>query len=344
MQRLTGYMAGINFGGWISQYRAPDPEHFKTFITEKDFETAASWGMDHVRIPVDYPVLEEDSNPGVFLESGFAYLDNGIRWASKYGLNVVIDVHRAPGFSFNTPGENTLFTDPLMQDRFAALWEAIAKRYRGEGGNLLYELINEVVEPDSTRWNPLAARLIKTIRKVDSEHRVIVGGIQYNNVRALALMPVFDDPGIIYNFHMYEPHALTHQKAPWHTETLGFTKDIPYPGDVEPYLEFLRCFKRETPEMYQGFSRIDKQFLYHLLRPAFDFIARRDKPLYCGEYGVIEYAGLPAREQYSADLSDILLEYGVGRAAWTYRGMSFPHVNQDGSPVSEKLIRAVSRH
>jgi aryl-phospho-beta-D-glucosidase BglC (GH1 family) len=39
-------------------------------------------------------VLEEDSNPGVFLEQGFSYLDNSVRWAAKNGLNVVIDVHR----------------------------------------------------------------------------------------------------------------------------------------------------------------------------------------------------------------------------------------------------------
>jgi hypothetical protein len=335
-------MAGINFGGWISQYRSLDHEHFTTFITEKDFETAASWGMDHVRIPVDYPVLEEDSKPGVFLEQGFSYLDNSIRWAAKHGLNVVIDLHRAPGFSFGTPDNNTLFTDPVMQDRFTGLWRAIAKRYRGEGG-VLYELLNEIVEPDSSRWNPLAARAVAAIREADAEHAVIVGGIQYNNVRALALMPIFDDPKIVYNFHMYEPHAVTHQRAPWHKETLGFTKDIPYPGDAGVYLEFLQYFKRESPEMYRGFDRIDKQFLYHLLRPAFDFIARHNKPLYCGEYGVIEYAGLQTRENYSADLSDILLEYGIGRAAWTYKGMSFPHITGDGSPVSEKLIKAVSK-
>jgi aryl-phospho-beta-D-glucosidase BglC (GH1 family) len=343
MHKLTGYMAGINFGGWISQYRVLDHEHFKTFITEKDFETAASWGMDHVRIPVDYPVLEEDSNPGVFLESGFAYLDNSIRWASKHGLNVVIDVHRAPGFSFNTLDKNTLFTDHVMQDRFAALWKVIAKRYRSEGGNVLYELLNEIVEPDSTRWNPLALRLIKAIREADTEHSIVVGGIQYNNVRALALLPVFEDPGIVYTFHMYEPLAVTHQKAPWVKENQGFTKDVPYPADVDIYLEYLQHSKREAPELYQGFSRVDKQFLRHLLQPAFDFIARHDKPLYCGEYGVIEHASLQTRENYSVDLGDILLEYGIGRAAWSYKRMSFPHIREDGSVVSEKLIRAVSK-
>ncbi|GHU87915.1 endoglucanase [Spirochaetia bacterium] len=343
MQKLTGYMAGANLGGWVSQYRALDHEHFKTFITEKDIKNIASWGMDHIRVPIDYPVIEEDANPGVFLESGFAYLDNSIEWAKKYGLNVVIDVHKAPGFSFNTPDKNTLFSDPNMQDRFAAIWKAIAKRYRAEGDNVSYELLNEIVEPDSTRWNPLAERLIKSIREEDTGHSIIVGGIQYNNVRALALMPIFDDPKIVYNFHMYEPHGLTHQKASWHPEFMEFKKDIHYPSDIGIYLEFLQYFKRENIQNYEGFTRVDKEFLRHLIKPAIDFIEKNDKPMYCGEYGVIDHVDMASRENWSEDLSDLLLEYGIGRAVWTYKGMSFTHIDKDGKPISERLVKAVSK-
>ena len=130
MKKLTGYMAGVNLGGWISQYRTFDHGYFKTFITEEDIKTIASWGMDHIRLPVDYPLLEEDANPGVFLESGFAYIDNCLRWTKKYGLNLLIEVHRAPGYTLNSTA-NTLFSDKTMQDRFVAIWKAIVRRYRG---------------------------------------------------------------------------------------------------------------------------------------------------------------------------------------------------------------------
>ena len=61
MKRPAGYMAGVNFGGWISQYKgnlARNPEHhFDTFVTEKDIAQIASWGMDHVRLPFDYSLI-----------------------------------------------------------------------------------------------------------------------------------------------------------------------------------------------------------------------------------------------------------------------------------------------
>ena len=46
----------VNLGGWLSQYPAYDPQHFESFITADDIKRMADWGMDHVRLPVDYPI------------------------------------------------------------------------------------------------------------------------------------------------------------------------------------------------------------------------------------------------------------------------------------------------
>jgi len=67
MKKLTGYMAGVNLGGWLSQYegnlqRNPDG-HFDEFITKQDIAQIASWGMDHIRVPFDYPLIEDDGAP-----------------------------------------------------------------------------------------------------------------------------------------------------------------------------------------------------------------------------------------------------------------------------------------
>lgn len=155
---MEKYQAGVNLGGWISQYQTFDHAHFKSFIVESDIAQIASWGMDHIRLPIDYPVLEEDDNPCVYLEEGFAYIDNCLTWCKKYGLNLILDLHKAAGYSFTTLNENSLFEDAKMQDRFIGLWEAFAKRYASERDNLILELLNEIVEPTSDRWNRLAHR------------------------------------------------------------------------------------------------------------------------------------------------------------------------------------------
>ena len=63
MKQLTGFQRGINLGGWLSQC-TPTKEHYDTFITEQDLRTIASWGLDHVRLPIDYVLVEqEDGTP-----------------------------------------------------------------------------------------------------------------------------------------------------------------------------------------------------------------------------------------------------------------------------------------
>ena len=60
MKIFEGFQKGVNLGGWISQFDKYDIEHFETFITRDDIEYIAGLGFDHVRVPVDYNVLEDE--------------------------------------------------------------------------------------------------------------------------------------------------------------------------------------------------------------------------------------------------------------------------------------------
>ena len=93
MNMLEGYRKGINLGGWISQYKRylMHERHFDDFITLRDIERIAQWGFDHVRLPFDYDILEDDSKPGIYSEKGFSYIDCCLEWCERCGLNVVRD-------------------------------------------------------------------------------------------------------------------------------------------------------------------------------------------------------------------------------------------------------------
>ena len=233
---LDHFQAGANLGGWISQYHDFDPIHFQTFIREKDIRQIASWGMDHVRLPVDYPVLEWEDEPLKYREDGFQYIDRCVEWCAKFGLGVMIDLHRAPGYTFtNTlePGQeaqNNLFSDEAAQQRFIALWQTIARRYLSAPDSVVLELLNEVVLPDSAPWNALAHRTVAAIHEIDPQRVVIVGGNQYNAASELKNLTLFDDPRVAYTFHFYEPLLFTHQKAPWSRQCRLFNRALDYPG------------------------------------------------------------------------------------------------------------------
>lgn len=71
--------------------------HYRTFITEQDFADIASAGLNWVRIPVGWWMIE--TWPGEpFLEGvGFKYFVKALNWARKYGLRVNLDLHSVPG-------------------------------------------------------------------------------------------------------------------------------------------------------------------------------------------------------------------------------------------------------
>lgn len=87
MKRFEGYMRGINLGGWLSQCAEYSEGHYSSFITENDIKTISEWGLDHIRLPVDYNVIEDED--GRVLPNGYKHIDDCIEWCEKYGLNVI---------------------------------------------------------------------------------------------------------------------------------------------------------------------------------------------------------------------------------------------------------------
>ena len=93
-----GFYRGVNLGGWMSQCDYSQ-ERLNNFITEKDIEKIASWGLDHVRLPVDYNVLENED--GTYKPENFARIQRAYDWCRANGLNLVIDLHKTAGYSFD---------------------------------------------------------------------------------------------------------------------------------------------------------------------------------------------------------------------------------------------------
>lgn len=344
------FQVGVNLGGWISQYQEFDYQHFDTFIRESDIHQIASWGMDHVRLPVDYPVIESEKEPGKIHERGFAYVENCLEWCQRAGIGLVLDLHKAPGYTFTNTLEagpmepNTLFSDEAMQGRFISLWEAITRRYVGQAeDSLAIELLNEMALPDSFPWNALAQKTINRLRQIDQNRLIVIGGNNYNGVEELQNIRVQDDPNLLYTFHYYLPMLVTHQLAPWVKEMDLYSKTVEYPGKAERFAEFLDQHPKYKPS-YQHFIDLfmDKDYLRDALQPAVDFIQETGQSLYCGEFGVIDRASMPTRINWTRDFIDLLREYKISMAFWSYKEMDFGLVDAEGKVVSEELVKVAA--
>jgi endoglucanase len=337
---------GINLGGWISQYPAYDHQYFKTFLIRDDIQRIADWGMDHVRLPVDYPLLEDDDQPGVYKESGFEYIESCLEWCRRNGLYIILDLHKAPGFAFDALDQASLFASPARQQRFIDLWSAIARRFVGRLEDALaFELLNEIVLPDSRPWNELVRRTIAQIRTIDPARLILVGGNYYNSADELQNLEVIADSNVFYTFHYYLPLTVTHQRAPWIAPLAEYDHALDYPGQQAVGLE---AILKNYPS---GIFRLDREVgvcfdqdhLHALLQPALDFSERIHQPLYCGEFGVIERAPMSTRLNWTRDFIGLLNQFGIGHAYWTYKALDFGLVDENGKVVNQELIKVVAQ-
>ncbi|RPJ24253.1 MAG: glycoside hydrolase family 5 protein [Chloroflexi bacterium] len=337
---------GLNLGGWISQYPSYDHQHFKTFLTGSDIQRIADWGMDHVRLPVDYPLLEEDSQPGVYKDSGFEYIESCLEWCGQNGVRLILDLHKAPGFAFDALDQASLFESPAKQERFLALWSAIARRFVGRlDDTLAFELLNEIVLPDSGPWNMLVRKVVQQIRSVSPKRLILIGGNQYNAADELQNIEVLDDPNILYTFHFYLPLTVTHQSAPWIPPIIEYNRQLNYPGQEAGGLEdIVRRYPKDTHRLDREVGiRFDKEYLRAALQPAIDFSERIGQPVYCGEFGVYEGAPMSTRLNWTRDFIELLNQFSIGRAYWTYKDLDFGLVDKDGKVVNQELVEIVSQ-
>jgi hypothetical protein len=330
---------GVNLGGWLSQYPAFDEHHFDSFIRAEDLRRIADWGFDHVRLPVDYPVLEDEQHPGEYRPGGFERLDQALAWCRENDLRVILDLHKAPGYAFDSLGTVSLFRDAAQQDRLLALWRELARRFGGQQEWVALELLNEIVLKDGSAWNALYPRLVAEIRREAPESLIVLGGNQYNAADQLQHLDVLQDERILYTFHFYNPMVVTHYKAGWVPWLFEYGELVEYPGIAPaPAAAFLTQHDPGAyPELTPGL-RFDRAYLAGLIQPAVEFARTQRVPVYCGEFGVIDQAPLANRIRWTRDMVSLLREQEIGYGYWSYKAMDFGLVDRDGRLVDRELV------
>ncbi|MBR4832350.1 MAG: cellulase family glycosylhydrolase [Butyrivibrio sp.] len=324
MKKCKGYMHGVNLGGWLSQCDHTK-ERYDTFITEHDIEVIKGWGADHIRVPVDYDLVEDVQ--GNYKEDGFAYIQTAIEWCKKHKLNMVLDLHKTFGYSFDS-GENELgfFEKKEYQDRFYKLWEQFAIRFGKNESMLSFELLNEVTKKEYCEiWNEIALECIKRIRKIAPTIKILVGGYYNNSIEALKDLADPYDENTVYNFQCYEPLIFTHQGAPWITE-MDTSFRMPYEATYGQYIENNNKYLDHITGDMSGFDRDElftSEFFEKYLAEAVKIAEERNVMLYCGEYGVIDRATPEDALKWYRAICKTFDKYGIGRAAWSYKEMDF---------------------
>lgn len=345
MRKFEGFQKGVNLGGWISQFAKYDHEHFRTFITKADIAYIAELGFDHVRVPVDYNVLEDED--GNILETGFGYLENCLSWCREYGLHMLIDLHECFGYSFDPlkkdMDRSKFFYDDALQARFLKLWQEIARRFKDYPDQVAFEPLNEVVLWDvAEAWNKVVRKYIETVRAIAPDTWIVVGGVCYNNVLAVSLLDAPYDDHVVYNFHCYEPMIFSHQGAYW-VDAMPSDYRITYPQSVDTYrAETTRVLGETTGTLFlEEVKQMGPDYFEVIFRAALEAADKANAPLYCGEYGVIDLADNPSKIRWLKDIHTAFAKYNIGHALWNYKEKDFGLVDDRFAEVKDDFIAVI---
>lgn len=205
-------------------------EAYRTaWITADDFAAVKKLGLNHVRVPFHYTLLESDDAPGVYKDGGWKWLDNVVKWSEDAGIYCILDLHGAPGGQSNAEhtGErdkNQMWKSQPNLQRTAKIWQAIAKRYKGKKAIAAFDLLNEPMgAPDAKTMLTFQFQLFRLIRDIDPTRLVIVED-GYKGLEQFLAIPgkdkasIRDRTGLIYSVHVYptltekQPTAEHHEK------------------------------------------------------------------------------------------------------------------------------------
>lgn len=351
MKKWVGFEKGMGIGGWLTNYKrfnvlpndrrmdltVGDFEHFSSYITEDDVRNIAGMGMDHIRLGFDQIVVEKE--PYRYRDDIFALIENFTEWCRRYGLNVVLNLHKAIGNYCDIAEDTTIFDDAELQNRFIALWLEFERRFAGND-DVVFELLNEVRDVDADLWNNLAQRTIEAIRVLNKNRKIVIGSTRWNDPATLCGLRTYDDENVIYTFHTYNPFSFTHQQGVLQWSTLYYNRKMPYPGDIEMYRDFEQTVYGHK-NTYAGYDRMDRKVLEDGMQGAFDFIRNHpDKILWCGEFGTIRHCNIKYRENWMRDVISILKEHDIPYCVWNY--LSTPNDGNRFSLVDDDTRKILS--
>lgn len=298
---------GMNLGNALE---APTEGAFGVTLQDVYFGIIKAAGFDSVRIPIKWSAHAERNAPYTIDPEFFKRIDHVVDQALKAGLAIVINIHHYEEMD-KAPQEHRI--------RFAALWTQIGAHFKDRPEDVVFEILNE---PNTAQtaplWNEVLRDGLKEIRKTNPTRAVIIGGVMWNNVTALATLDLpSDDRYLIATYHYYNPFQFTHQGAEW----------------------------VEGASMWLGAAWDGTEADRAAVQADFDLAAawadKNKRPIYMGEFGAYNKADFNARVRWTSYTAREAERRGFSWAYWEFAagfGAYKPTVGEWWAPLLKALV------
>ncbi|PWH83287.1 hypothetical protein DIS18_01670 [Algibacter marinivivus] len=243
-QMVSNMSRGINLGNVLS---APTEGNWAPAFTETYFQDVAAAGFKTVRIPIDFfGTRTTGDTSGYSKDAGTSanytgsssdyivsstYLDRieqVITWSLNNNLITILDFHGSTlksefTYSFSPKAKwSAYYTHPTSakraadNDKFRAIWTAVANRFKNYSYNLIFEIINEpyfwLSDSEMDILNTDIISIIRNSASNNSDRNIIITGGSKNAYEAplqIGNAVLNSDDNLIATFHYYWPRAFT---------------------------------------------------------------------------------------------------------------------------------------
>ncbi len=305
--------SGINLGNALD---GPSEGAWGYHLEADHFTKIAKAGFDSVRLPVRWSAHTEKTAPYKIDEKFFQRVDWAIEQARKNELQIIVNIHHFDDL-VNDPDKET--------EKFLSLWAQIAKRYANQPDSVVFELLNEPHEPMSAEtWNQLIVQALAVIRPTNPTRRIVVGPISWNAIRGLESLKLpADDKYLIATFHYYLPFRFTHQGATWVGQNTQSWIGTEWNGTDQ-----------------------EKQAVVEDLDQALRWSIQNNRPIWMGEYGVINKADEASRVRWARFVTEQAQMRKMGHTWWSFTaGFPVYNIKQDQwiVPLRDAILMKNSR-
>ena len=303
----------------LTDFTSPNPGN-RHGTTDDELKWIVGWGFDFIRLPIAYPrYLQFDRAKDItpeevykFDEREVDWIENFARKAMKAGLHVSLNLHRAPGYCINAGFREPydLWKSAEAQKAFFFHWGMWAKRFKDvERAKISFDLLNEPAmranlddqHSPSTAvpgdvYRTVAKGAADAIRAANPERIIIADG----NRVGYQVTPELKELGVAQSCRGYQPHYISHYKAPW--------------ANKDPE----KCPEPTWPGSANG-TKFDRAGLEKFYQPWIE-LAKSGVGVHCGECGCWNKTPHAVFLAWFGDVLEILTAGKIGYALWNFRG------------------------
>lgn len=177
-------------------------KHWDTWFTQNDIEALKVAGINTVRLPLGYWIVEDlvDRAVEYYPRGGLKYLRRGLGWLRDAGIRVILDHHALPGVQ--TPGQ--MFTGQCTSDvqfytpynyHRALVWTAVMTTLSHLDPNFSsvfsIEAVNEEMmnANDTPGYGDFQKNFVKIVRAVEIILGIPVDGAPQNFLDVISALP-----------------------------------------------------------------------------------------------------------------------------------------------------------